>query len=127
MASLDPRVQRAEPTLWELPDRPLEALEHWPTYEVFVQRTRGAHAQHVGSLHAPTPEMALVLAKEQYARRSQCVALWVVPTEAILWTSAEEEDLFQPATDKSYREPQGYLQSRQRIEQYRDRLKPATS
>ncbi|MCS7188501.1 MAG: 1,2-phenylacetyl-CoA epoxidase subunit B [Bacteroidia bacterium] len=101
-------------------------MEHWPTYEVFVQRMRGGHAQHVGSLHAPNPEMALVLAKEQYARRSQCVALWVVPTEAILWTSPADEDLFQPAVDKSYREPQGYLNTRERLEKYRDRLQ-ATS
>jgi ring-1,2-phenylacetyl-CoA epoxidase subunit PaaB len=127
MSSLDPRVRRAEPELWNLTAVSLPPLDHWPTYEVFVQRTRGSHAQHVGSLHAPDPEMALVLAKEQYARRSQCVALWVVPTESILWTRPEDEDIFQPATDKSYREPQGYLNTRDRLEKYRDRLKPSTA
>ncbi|MCS6895125.1 MAG: 1,2-phenylacetyl-CoA epoxidase subunit B [Bacteroidia bacterium] len=125
MSSLDPRIRRAEPDLWRFSTRPLEPLEHWQTYEVFTLRTRGGHAQHVGSLHAPNDEMALILAKEQYARRSPCVALWVVPTAAILWTRPEEEDIFQPATDKSYREPQGYLHTRERIEKYRDRLKPA--
>ncbi|MEN3040383.1 MAG: 1,2-phenylacetyl-CoA epoxidase subunit PaaB [Bacteroidia bacterium] len=124
MASLDPRIRRAEPELWQLPERPLQPLEHWQTYEVFTLRTRGGHAQHVGSLHAPDDEMALVLAKEQFARRSPCVAIWVVPTSAILWTRPEDEDLFQPATDKSYREPQGYLHTRERLEKYRDRLKP---
>jgi len=124
MTSLDPRIRRAEPHLSQITEVHLEPLDHWPTYEVFVQRTRGGHAQHVGSLHAPDPDLALVMAKEQYARRSQCVALWVVPTHAILWTSAEDEDLFQPATDKSYREPQGYLNSRERLEKYRDRLQP---
>lgn len=127
MSSLDPRIRRAEPELWEIPSRSLEPLEHWQTYEVFVMRTRGSQAQHVGSLHAPDAEMALVLAKEQFARRSQCVALWVVPTEAILWTSPEEEEIFLPATDKSYREPQGYLHTRERIERFKDRLKPLQS
>ncbi len=127
MSSLDPRIQRAEPRLYEIAPVDLPPLDHWPTYEVFIQRTRGSHAQHVGSLHAPDPDMALVLAKEQYARRSQCVALWVVPTEAILWTRTEDQDLFQPATDKTYREPQGYLHSRNRIEKYRDRLQSPSS
>jgi len=126
MTSLDPRIQRAEPRLSQIAQVQLPPLDQWPTYEVFVQRTRGSHAQHVGSLHAPDPDIALVLAKEQYARRSQCVALWVVPTASILWTSAEDEDLFQPATDKSYREPQGYLHTRERIEKYRHRLKTAS-
>ncbi len=126
MSSLDPRIRRAEPRLSQTTQVQLHPLDHWPTYEVFVQRTRGGHAQHVGSLHAPDPNLALVLAKEQYARRSQCVALWVVPTEAILWTSADEEDLFQPATDKSYREPQGYLNTRERLEKYRSRLQSQT-
>lgn len=124
MTSLDPRIRRAEPELWKMPSRSASPLDQWQTYEVFVLRTRGSHAQHVGSLHAPDPEMALILAKEQYARRSPCVALWVVPTEAILWTSPEDEDLFMPAVDKSYREPQGYLHTRERIEKFRDRLKP---
>ncbi len=126
MTSLDPRIRRAEPRLSQISQVQLPPLDQWPTYEVFVQRTRGSHVQHVGSLHAPDPDMALVFAKEQYARRSQCVALWVVPTASILWTSAEDEDLFQPATDKSYREPQGYLHTRERIEKYRHRLKPAS-
>ncbi|MCS7297863.1 MAG: 1,2-phenylacetyl-CoA epoxidase subunit B [Bacteroidia bacterium] len=127
MASLDPRIRRAEPELWHIPPLPLEPLGHWQTYEVFILRTRGSHAQHVGSLHAPDAEMALILAKEQYARRSQCVALWVVPTDSILWTSPEDEDLFLPATDKTYREPQGYLHTRERLNKYRDRLKPSAS
>ncbi|MEN2991970.1 MAG: hypothetical protein ABDH91_00245 [Bacteroidia bacterium] len=122
MASLDPRIRRAEPALWNVELPPLPPLDQWQTYEVFVVRTRGSHAQHVGSLHAPDPELALVLAKEQYARRSTCVALWVVPTEAIHRTAPNDEDLFQPATDKSYREPQGYLTTRERLEKYRHRL-----
>ncbi|MCS6790925.1 MAG: 1,2-phenylacetyl-CoA epoxidase subunit B [Bacteroidia bacterium] len=126
MASLDPRIQRAEPELWQIPDTALAPLDHWTTYEVFLQKTRGSHAQHVGSLHAPDPEMALVLAKEQYTRRSPCVSLWVVPTACILKTTTEEEGMFHPAVDKTYREPQGYLNTRERLEKYRHRIPPSS-
>ena len=47
----------------------------WQVYEVFHQKARGEHHVHVGSVHATDPEMALVLAKEQYARRAACVNL----------------------------------------------------
>jgi len=52
--------------------------------------------------------MALILAKEQFARRQACVNLWVVPVEAIVATGYEDSDIFDRATDKSYRESWGY-------------------
>jgi phenylacetate-CoA oxygenase PaaH subunit len=51
----------------------------WPVYEVFLQEKRGDPHVHVGAVHAPDPEMALILAKEQFARRGRCASLWVVP------------------------------------------------
>ena len=80
----------------------------WPVYEVFHQQARGEAHVHVGSIHATDPEMALVLAKEQYARRQACVNLWVVPVEAITATEYEDSDIFERGTDKSYRETWGY-------------------
>ena len=80
----------------------------WPVYEVFHQQARGEAHVHVGSIHASDPEMALVLAKEQYARRQACVNLWVVPVEAITATEYEDSDIFERGTDKSYRETWGY-------------------
>ena len=80
----------------------------WPVYEVFHQQARGESHVYVGSVHAPDPEMALVLAKEQYARRQACVNLWVVPVEAITASKYEDADIFERAIDKSYRESWGY-------------------
>ena len=80
----------------------------WPVYEVFHQQARGEPHVYVGSVHAPDAEMALVLAKEQYARRQACVNLWVVPVEAITASEYEDADMFERHTDKSYRESWGY-------------------
>ncbi len=80
----------------------------WQVFEVFHQQARGEPHIHVGSVHASDAEMALVLAKEQFARRQACVNLWVVPVAAITATHYEDDDIFDRATDKSYRESWGY-------------------
>lgn len=82
--------------------------QDWPIFEVFHQQSRGEPHIYVGSVHAPDAEMALLLAKEQYARRQACVNLWVVPTTAITASKYEDADIFDRATDKSYRESWGY-------------------
>lgn len=80
----------------------------WELYEVFHQKARGEPHVHVGAVHAPDPEMALVLAKEQYARRMACVNLWVVKASDIHASDYADQDMFAHATDKSYREAYGY-------------------
>ena len=80
----------------------------WPIFEVFHQQARGEPHVYVGSVHATDAEMALMLAKEQYARRQACVNLWVVPVEAITASDYEDSDMFEHPTDKSYRESWGY-------------------
>jgi ring-1,2-phenylacetyl-CoA epoxidase subunit PaaB len=105
--SLDPRISRSELPA-ENEYNPKGNLDQWETYEVFHQTSRGAQHVHVGSLHAPSAEIALIFAKEQYARRMKCVNLWVVPTSRISATSYDDSDMFEPATDKSYREAFGY-------------------
>lgn len=105
--SLDPRISRSElPTEQEY--QPKGMLDQWETFEVFHQSSRGAQHIHVGSVHAPNADMALLFAKEQYARRMKCVNLWVVRTSQISATSYDDSDMFEPATDKSYREAFGY-------------------
>jgi len=80
----------------------------WQVFEVFHQQARGEPHVYVGSIHAPDAQMALVLAKEQYARRQACVSLWVVPIIAITATQSSDDDIFERPTDKSYRESWGY-------------------
>ena len=105
--SIDPRVTR-ENLPEEADNSPLKEIHQWTTYEVFHQSKTGDHHVHVGSLHAPNSEMALILAKEQYARRYKCVSLWVVKTSDIYRTSKDESEIFETAPEKIYREAGGY-------------------
>jgi ring-1,2-phenylacetyl-CoA epoxidase subunit PaaB len=105
--SLDPRIARAEiPGEKEYAEK--TELDQFQTWEVFHQKSRGTHHTHVGSVHAPNQEVAMLFAKEQYARRMKCVNLWVVKTKDIFVSSYDDADMFEPATDKSYREAFGY-------------------
>ncbi len=107
--SLDPRVTRLEiPTDSSETFEPLQPRDQHETYEVFHQAKRGEHPVHVGSLHAPDPDLALVMAKEQYARRSRTVAIWVVPTTAITTITVDDADIFETVPEKTYREAKGY-------------------
>ncbi len=72
--------------------RPLPAPAD--VWAVFLQaRKRDPHV-HVGDVHAPDSEMALVLAKENYARRDPCVSLWVVRAAEIYATTADAAGMF---------------------------------
>jgi len=72
-------------------------------YAVFRQDTKNDPHVHVGEVQAPDPEMALVLAKEQFARRDPCVNLWVISFRHVVATAYDDADIFEPSTDKSYR------------------------
>lgn len=120
MASLDPRINRV--SLLESINE-LDALDQWQTYEVFHQKSRGEHHVHVGIVHAPSPEMALVFAKEQYARRQKCAGLWVVKTDDIYDSSRETQLEFEASFDKSYREASGY-KVRETINQFKKENQP---
>jgi ring-1,2-phenylacetyl-CoA epoxidase subunit PaaB len=122
--SLDPRISRADiPSEEEYTVK--ETLDQWGTFEVFHQKSRGDHHVHVGCVHAPNAEIAILFAKEQYARRMKCVNLWVVRTSDISATSYDDADMFEPATDKSYREAFGY-KNKHIIQKYKeDRAKAA--
>ncbi len=109
----NPYHQRIDEAL-EQTAAPPPADTEWGVWEVFQQDRRGEHHHHVGSVHAPDAEMALVLAKENFVRRGPCVNLWVVPSSAILATAYEDADLFRPTSDKTYREAAGYRGFRQK-------------
>jgi ring-1,2-phenylacetyl-CoA epoxidase subunit PaaB len=62
----------------------------WPRFEVFIQEKEGQPHKHVGSVHAPDPEMALLNARDVYTRRPSCLSLWVIPDTAIFAKTAQE-------------------------------------
>lgn len=80
----------------------------WRVWEVFHQQARGEPHVHVGSVHAPDAEVAVLMAKEQFGRRQACVHLWVVDAADLHSTSYDDADMFSHAFDKSYREAYGY-------------------
>lgn len=99
-----------------------QELDQWQTYEVFQQKKRGTHHQHVGSVHAPNPEMAILFAKEQYARRGVCVNIWVTKTSDIFATEYEDSDIFDTTPEKFHRDPESY-KVMDRIQAYKERQK----
>ena len=70
---------------------------------MFRQEKKGVAFTHAGSLVAPDAELAEVWAREQYGRRGESEALWLVPRESIhaITDWADEFDL-------KYRRVDGY-------------------
>ncbi|MCS6999826.1 MAG: 1,2-phenylacetyl-CoA epoxidase subunit PaaB [Bacteroidota bacterium] len=133
LQSLDPRVSRLGIPTEQQPFEGVPEGSHLQTFEVFHQTKSGARHIHVGSVHAPNAEMAMVFAKEQYARRSECVNLWVVKTSEIITFSPEDADLFATTTEKTYRDASGYkvmqkiLAWKQRLQQQAEQNSPSNS
>lgn len=59
-------------------------------FEVFLIEEEGKPAEHVGSVHAPDREMALLNARDVFVRRPRCRDLWVAPSARVLFRTAEE-------------------------------------
>jgi len=108
MKSHDPRINRLKLPENDKINEILHEPENWETYEVFHQKKRGEQHIHVGIVHAPTPELALILAKEQYARRRQTANLWVVKSSNVFATAYDDTDIFENVPEKTYREASDY-------------------
>jgi phenylacetate-CoA oxygenase PaaH subunit len=72
-------------------------------YEVFRQERKGQAFAHAGSVEAPDSAFAEWYAREQYGRRGESVALWVVPREDIV-----EIDDFADELQRNYHRVDGY-------------------
>jgi ring-1,2-phenylacetyl-CoA epoxidase subunit PaaB len=105
--SLDPRITRAEIEK-DIQATPLDAMEHWETYEVFHQKKRGDQHMHVGIVHAPNAEMAMLFGKEQFGRRGITANIWVVRTSNVIVSEYDDQDIFETTPEKQYREAGGY-------------------
>ncbi len=105
--SLDPRVTRDKIEV-DNTIEPLKELDQWETYEVFHQKKRGDQHMHVGIVHAPNAEMALLFGKEQFGRRGVSVNIWVVRTADVFTSDYDDSDIFETVPEKVYREASGY-------------------
>ena len=72
-------------------------------FEVFRQERKGQPFQHAGSVTAPNEEFAEIYAREQYGRRGESEALWLVPREAV-----QAIDEFPDEFEMKYRRVDGY-------------------
>jgi ring-1,2-phenylacetyl-CoA epoxidase subunit PaaB len=108
MKSFDPRVNRLDLPEKEEKKIELKSLDVWETFEVFHQKKRGEQHIHVGIVHAPNAELALMFAKEQFGRRRQTSNLWVVKSSEILASDYEDADIFESTPEKTYREASDY-------------------
>lgn len=88
MKSLDPRVQRLPEELPPL--QPKAPLDQFGSFEVFVQPKEGKPFQHEGIVHAPSLELAFVLAKEAFTRRFTCTSLYVTDTRNVMVSPTTE-------------------------------------
>ena len=85
-------------------------------YEVFRQERKGQPFQHAGSVEAANNEFADVYAREQYGRRGESQALWVVPREAII-----EIDEFVDELNRNYHRVDGYS-LKEKLKEARERV-----
>ena len=72
-------------------------------YEVFRQERKGQAFQHAGSIEAADERFAEAYAREQYGRRGESVALWVVARESVM-----RIDDFVDELNRNYHRVDGY-------------------
>jgi len=74
------------------------------TYEIFLKPDGRDEFRHAGSIEAPNDEVALVMARENYARRAEGSRLWLVDRARIV---VGDEDFVAPNADKPHRHNDG--------------------
>ncbi len=72
----------------------------FPRYYVFEQPRPDAPLIHAGSVHAPDPEMALLNARDVFARRPYRTTMWVVPAAAIFSRTKAQLEAVPPASNR---------------------------
>jgi phenylacetate-CoA oxygenase PaaH subunit len=90
-------------------------------WEVFRQERKGQPFAHAGSVFAPDGEFARAYAHEQYGRRGESAALWVVPRNAIL----DVED-FVDELGRNYHRVDGYS-LKEKLKEARERAGTAAA
>jgi ring-1,2-phenylacetyl-CoA epoxidase subunit PaaB len=98
-----------------------EANGLYDPYEVFVQYDHLEHHQHVGSVLAASPDIALQLARENFLRRDKAVNIWVVKKSCIHATSYDEPEFFADELDKDYRRVDGYSDNARRWKAFKQK------
>ncbi len=73
-------------------------------YEIFLKRDGKDEFRHAGAIEAANPELALVMARENYARRAEGYAMWLVDRDDIV---VGDPAFLAPNADKPHRHHDG--------------------
>jgi phenylacetate-CoA oxygenase PaaH subunit len=90
-------------------------------WEVFRQERKGQPFAHAGSVTAPDQRFAELYAREQYGRRQESEALWLVPRDEVHAVSDFPDEF-----DLKYRRVDGYS-IKARLKEARERAGTAES
>ncbi len=74
------------------------------TYEVFLKKAGKDEFRHAGSLQAPDPEMAGLLARDAYSRRGEGSEMWLVDRTHII---EGDKELLETTANVSHRANDG--------------------
>ncbi len=74
------------------------------TYEVFLKKAGKEEFRHAGSLDAPDPEMAGLLARDAYSRRGEGSEMWLVDRAHII---EGDQELLETTANVSHRANDG--------------------
>ncbi|MDQ0188687.1 phenylacetic acid degradation protein [Alicyclobacillus cycloheptanicus] len=99
----------------------LAADATYEAYEVFVQYNALDPHVYVGSVLAASPDMALLVARENFLRRDKAVSLWVVPKQSISVKTSEDKDFFACEFDRDYRRVDGYADNARRWKAFKQK------
>ena len=89
-------------------------------FEIFRQERKGQPFESAGSVEAPDAEFAEAWAREQYGRRGESVALWLVPRHAVHLVDDWADEF-----DWKYRRVDGYS-IKARLKEARERATTRT-
>ena len=90
-------------------------------WEVFRRERKGQPFAHAGSVEAPDAEFADWYAREEFGRRGESVALWIVPREAV-----HEIHEFVDELERNYHRVDGYP-LKEKLKEARERALSAKS
>jgi phenylacetate-CoA oxygenase PaaH subunit len=89
-------------------------------FEIFRQERKGQPFAHAGSIVAPDAAFADAWAREQFGRRGESEALWLVPREAVHHVTGWADEF-----DLKYRRVDGYS-IKTRLKEARERAGQAS-
>ncbi len=78
------------------------------SFEVYHLVKRGKQHIHAGSVMAATPQQAMSEAKQKLNAGKQIYNIWVIATDAIRFTTAEEKELWITLPEKKFRDASDY-------------------